>query len=135
MMNDDECEAGGGMIGRGNISTRRKPAPIPICLLQIPHDLTWDKTRGSSGGKPATNLYSVTCSDESRYLHSDSAKSSYCRHTYSPKQRKFPRRRARASYPRHVQGISHHAINTRPHPNCTTARTPSGHHENSSGYA
>jgi hypothetical protein len=28
-------------IGRGNRSTRRKPAPVPLCPPQIPHDLTW----------------------------------------------------------------------------------------------
>jgi hypothetical protein len=27
----------GGMIGRGNRSTRRKPAPAPLCPLQTPH--------------------------------------------------------------------------------------------------
>jgi hypothetical protein len=27
----------GGMIGRGNRSTRRKPAPAPLCPPQIPH--------------------------------------------------------------------------------------------------
>jgi hypothetical protein len=27
----------GGMIGRGNRSTRRKPAPLPLCVPQIPH--------------------------------------------------------------------------------------------------
>jgi hypothetical protein len=27
----------GGMIGRGNRSTRRKHAPIPLCLPQTPH--------------------------------------------------------------------------------------------------
>jgi hypothetical protein len=27
----------GGMIGRGNRSTRRKPAPVPLCPPQIPH--------------------------------------------------------------------------------------------------
>jgi hypothetical protein len=26
-----------GMIGRGNQSTRRKPAPVPLCPPQIPH--------------------------------------------------------------------------------------------------
>jgi hypothetical protein len=25
-------------IGRGNRSTRRKPAPAPLCPPQIPHD-------------------------------------------------------------------------------------------------
>jgi hypothetical protein len=27
----------GGMIGRGNTSTRRKPAPVPLCPPQTPH--------------------------------------------------------------------------------------------------
>jgi hypothetical protein len=27
----------GGMTGRGNRSTRRKPAPVPLCLPQTPH--------------------------------------------------------------------------------------------------
>jgi hypothetical protein len=27
----------GGMIGRGNRSTRRKPAPVPLCRPQTPH--------------------------------------------------------------------------------------------------
>jgi hypothetical protein len=27
----------GGMIGKGNRSTRRKPAPVPLCPSQIPH--------------------------------------------------------------------------------------------------
>jgi hypothetical protein len=27
----------GGMIGRGNRSTRRKPVPVPLCPSQTPH--------------------------------------------------------------------------------------------------
>jgi hypothetical protein len=27
----------GGIIGRGNRSTRRKPAPMPLCPPQTPH--------------------------------------------------------------------------------------------------
>jgi hypothetical protein len=30
----------GGMIGKGNRSTRRKPALVPLCPPQIPYDLT-----------------------------------------------------------------------------------------------
>jgi hypothetical protein len=42
MIDDDECGAVGGMrLGRRNRSTRRKPAPVPHCPPQIPHDLTW----------------------------------------------------------------------------------------------
>jgi hypothetical protein len=45
---DDDCGAVGGMrIGRGNRSTQRKPAPVPICPPQIPHDLTWVAVVGS----------------------------------------------------------------------------------------
>jgi hypothetical protein len=39
MIDEDGCGAIGGMkIGRGNRSTRRKPAPAPLCPPQIPHD-------------------------------------------------------------------------------------------------
>jgi hypothetical protein len=42
---DDECWAVGGMrIGTRNRSTRRKPAPVPLCPPRIPHDLTWART-------------------------------------------------------------------------------------------
>jgi hypothetical protein len=51
MIDDDECGAVGGMkIGRGNRSTRRKPAPVPLCLPQITHDLTWARTRAAAVG-------------------------------------------------------------------------------------
>jgi hypothetical protein len=43
-MDDDECGAVGGMIGKGNRSTRRKPAPVPLYPPQIPHDLTRART-------------------------------------------------------------------------------------------
>jgi hypothetical protein len=39
-----------GMIGRGNRSTRRKPAPVPLCPLQTPHAArtrTWATAVGS----------------------------------------------------------------------------------------
>jgi hypothetical protein len=43
---------GGGIrIGRGNRSTRRKSAPMPLCPSQIiPHNLTWDRTRAAAVG-------------------------------------------------------------------------------------
>jgi hypothetical protein len=37
---DYDGEFGGMMIGGGNRSTRRKPAPVPLCPPQISHDLT-----------------------------------------------------------------------------------------------
>jgi hypothetical protein len=33
----DGGEIGGKMIGRGNRSIRRKPAPVPLCPPQTPH--------------------------------------------------------------------------------------------------
>jgi hypothetical protein len=47
-MIDDYGAVGGMRIGRGNRSTRRKPAPVPLCTPQIPHDLTWDRTRAAA---------------------------------------------------------------------------------------
>jgi hypothetical protein len=39
----------GGMIGRGNQSTRRKPAPVPLYPPQTPH-AAWTRTRAAAGG-------------------------------------------------------------------------------------
>jgi hypothetical protein len=33
----DDGEISGMMIGRGNWSSRRKPAPVPLCPPQTPH--------------------------------------------------------------------------------------------------
>jgi hypothetical protein len=43
-MDDVGCGAVGGMLGRGNPSTRRKPAPVPLCPPQISHDLNRART-------------------------------------------------------------------------------------------
>jgi hypothetical protein len=32
------------MLGKGNRNIRRKPAPVPFCPPQIPHDLTRART-------------------------------------------------------------------------------------------
>jgi hypothetical protein len=37
----------GGINGRGNGSTPRKPAPVPLRPTQIPHDLTRVRTRAA----------------------------------------------------------------------------------------
>jgi hypothetical protein len=39
----------GGMIGRGNRSTRRKPAPVPLCPPQIPR-VARTRTRAAAVG-------------------------------------------------------------------------------------
>jgi hypothetical protein len=52
--NDGEI---GGMIGRGNRSTRRKSAPVPLCPSQTPHACP-DANPGRFCGKPTTNRLS-----------------------------------------------------------------------------
>jgi hypothetical protein len=49
-MNDGERGVGGMIISRGNRSTRRKPAAVPLCPPQVLHDLTWDRTRAAAVG-------------------------------------------------------------------------------------
>jgi hypothetical protein len=46
----DDGEFGGMKIGRGNRSTRGKPAPAPLCQPQIPLDQTRARTRVAAMG-------------------------------------------------------------------------------------
>jgi hypothetical protein len=55
--NCEDGEFGGIKIGRGNRSTRRKPAPAPLCPPQILLDQTRARTRAAAVG-PATNRLS-----------------------------------------------------------------------------
>jgi hypothetical protein len=51
MIDDGDCGAIGGMkIGRGNRSTWRRPAPVPLCSRQIPHDVTGARNRATALG-------------------------------------------------------------------------------------
>jgi hypothetical protein len=54
----------GGMIGRGNRSTRRKPATVPLCPRQTPHACP-DANPGRRGGKPASNRLSYGTAKDS----------------------------------------------------------------------
>jgi hypothetical protein len=55
----DECGAIGGIgIGRGNWSTLRKPAPVPLCPPKISCDLTWVRTRAAMVGSRWLNRLS-----------------------------------------------------------------------------
>jgi hypothetical protein len=56
MIDDDECGAVGGMSGRGNQSTQRKPAPVPLCPPQIPYVL--EPNPGRLSWKQETNRLS-----------------------------------------------------------------------------
>jgi hypothetical protein len=68
MIDDGDCgEICGIKIGKGNRSTRRKPAPAPLCPPQIQHDQTRARTPGRRGGKPATNRLSYGAAIIGRY--------------------------------------------------------------------
>jgi hypothetical protein len=62
----DDGGIGGMMIGRGNRSTRRKPAPVPLCPPQTPHACP-DANPGRRGGKPVTNRLSYGTAPASLY--------------------------------------------------------------------
>jgi hypothetical protein len=53
----DDGEIDGMMIGRGNRSTQRKPAPVSLCTPETPHAYP-DANPGRRDGKPATNRFS-----------------------------------------------------------------------------
>jgi hypothetical protein len=62
MIDDDDCGAIGGMkIDRGNRSTWRRPAPVPLCPLQISHDPTRARTYA--------HLFFVLVSSSRSYLY------------------------------------------------------------------
>jgi hypothetical protein len=50
-------------IGRGNRSIRRRPAPMPHCPPQIPHDLTWDWTRAAAVGTNRLSYDTISSGD------------------------------------------------------------------------
>jgi hypothetical protein len=49
MIIDEHGAVGGMRIGRGNRSTVRKPALVPLSP-EVPHDLTWDRARFAAVG-------------------------------------------------------------------------------------
>jgi hypothetical protein len=60
MIEEDDCGATGGMkIGRGNRSTRRKPAPAPLCPPQISHDETRARNRAAAVGSQRLTAWAM----------------------------------------------------------------------------
>jgi hypothetical protein len=56
---DEDCGAvGGTKVGRGNRSSQKKPAPVPLCPPRITHDLTWARTRAAAVGSRGLNRLS-----------------------------------------------------------------------------
>jgi hypothetical protein len=48
-LGDYDDRAIGGMVGRGNRNTRRKPAPVPLCPSQTPH-AAWTRNLAAAVG-------------------------------------------------------------------------------------
>jgi hypothetical protein len=57
---DDDCGAVDGMNDWQGKWNRRKPAPVPLCPPQTPHDLTRGSNPDRRSGKPATNCLRYT---------------------------------------------------------------------------
>jgi hypothetical protein len=69
MIDEGDCEAIGGMqIGRGNRSTRRKTAPAPLCLPQIPNDQTRARTRAAAVGSQRLTAWTMARPWRTLYL-------------------------------------------------------------------
>jgi hypothetical protein len=47
------------MIGRGNRSTRRKPAPVPLCPAQTPHAAR-TRTRAAATGSQRLTAWAMS---------------------------------------------------------------------------
>jgi hypothetical protein len=60
MLDDDECGAVGGINGKGNRWTRRRPALLPLCWSQIPHNLTRARTRAAAVRSQLQTLWVMT---------------------------------------------------------------------------
>jgi hypothetical protein len=62
MIDDGDCGAIVEIkIGKGNRSTRRTPAPTPLCPPQIPHDQTRARTRTAAVGSQRLNAWTMGC--------------------------------------------------------------------------
>jgi hypothetical protein len=64
-------------FGRGNLGTRRKPAPVPLCPPQILHDLTRARTRPATVGSQRLTAWAMAQSQVT-ISWSDSVISVYC---------------------------------------------------------
>jgi hypothetical protein len=58
----------GMRINRGNVSTRRKPALVPLCPPQNQHNLTWDRTGASAVRSRQLTAWSMARPDTRFYL-------------------------------------------------------------------
>jgi hypothetical protein len=70
MIDEGDCGAIGGMkTGRGKRSTRRNPAPGPLCPPVIPHDQTWARTRAVAVGSRQLTASTMALPNLERYRY------------------------------------------------------------------
>jgi hypothetical protein len=70
MVDEDDCgEIDGMKIIRENRSTRRKPAPAPLCPPQIPHDPTRAQTRAAAVGSQRLTAWAMARPYPYRYFN------------------------------------------------------------------
>jgi hypothetical protein len=55
---DYDDRESGGIIGKGNRSTRRKPAPVPLCPPQSSH-AAWTRTRAAAVGSQRLTAFAT----------------------------------------------------------------------------
>jgi hypothetical protein len=55
----DKCGAVGGIIGRGNRSTRKEPAAMSRCPPRTPHGLTRARTRAAAVGSQRLTAWAM----------------------------------------------------------------------------
>jgi hypothetical protein len=57
-------------IGRWNRSTRKRPAPVLLLPPQIPHDLTWARTRAAAvGSRRLTSWAMARHCEDCKWIH------------------------------------------------------------------
>jgi hypothetical protein len=68
---DDEFGAFGlTRIDRGNRVTGKKSVPVPLCPLQISHDVNWDRARAAAvGSRRVPDSYGTAVCIIIRFIH------------------------------------------------------------------
>jgi hypothetical protein len=87
---------------RRNRSTRRKPAPAPLCPPQIPHDLTWARTRAAAVGSRWLTAWAMARPDTISFIFVPSLSSWYSISDSSASDCRFGNKYIKTVIPLHV---------------------------------
>jgi hypothetical protein len=89
MIDQDDCGAIGGMrTDRGNWSTLRKPAPVPLCSPQIPHDMAWARTPAAAVGSRRLTAWAMA---RPPIDNNHTVRGSCCEHSLEMQKKQWPR--------------------------------------------